>query len=489
MNTNNFIVSDKQMNLDMKMAVFDLWATRVHVIMLCKQKIIRKSAAAVILRSLMKLEVACREGKFSIDPDLGLHLTIEAEVIKAAGEDGYFMHTGRSRNDEVMTSELLYLKEKLLTLAGKLFSFLDLILEKSSEHITTVMPGYTHMQPAKPTTFGQWCLSYFDMLNKVFDTFIYVIDKYDQCPLGAGESYGTSWPLDREISAKMLGFAGVWELPQAAITSRGLVQLAYMGGLRDLGIILGKIAADLLLFNTFEFGYIKLNGNVAGQMNPVTGSSIMPQKRNPDVLELLRSYSSQMIGLDFTVANILSGLPMGYNRDGRDVKEYMEMGLDKTAAALDAFYTVMNNLGVNKDKMRDSVVNNYSLSADLADFLAQKTGLAYRKIYKAVGSLVKKKITLQIPLKTLTVKELVLESMKWNLNLGSITEDDLKKALDPGNAVFRRKNIGGSNPAVMIKMILERKKQMAGLKKGLKRHWQIISEAKSLTGKEMELII
>ncbi len=457
MNTDAFIVSDKQIELDMKLVPYDLWASRVHVLMLGKQKIIKKPVCIKIIKGLDEIEKEYKKGKFSIDPSLGLHLTIEKCLIEKIGDDGYFMHTGRSRNDQVMTAELLYLREKMLVFLSKLLKLLKSFIDSAEEHIITIMPGYTHMQPAKPTTFGQWCLAYSDMLFQCVETLQHVLAKYNLNPLGSVESYGTSWPIDRLFTAKLLGFSKVWEIPQSAISSRGFVQLAYLGGLKDIAIVISKIASDLLLFTTYEYGYVLLGDMVAEQMGSVTGSSVMPQKKNPDVLELMRSISSQVIGFESIVANLLSGLPIGYNRDTREVKEYIELGFVKVMDAMETLSAVMKSMKLNKARMHKVVTENYSLATDLADYIAQKTGLPYRKVYKEVGETVKNKIKENIPL----------------------------TSLDPAQAILKRKHIGGSNPQVMKKMIKERKKLLSLSHLWIESEKDKINKAKIMTQKEI----
>lgn len=480
MNTKKFIISDKQIELDMKLAPYDLWATKVHVLMLEKQKIIEKSCTKSILTALAEIEKEFNQGQFTIDQGCGLHLTIEAKVIEKIGNDGYFMHTARSRNDQVMTCELLYLRENVLGLMDQLISVQKTLINQATKHMKTIIPGYTHMQPAKPTTFGQWSLAYHGMFVKCFDTLQYFYDKYDLCPLGSVESYGTSWNIDRVYTANLLGFGSVWEIPQEVISSRGFPQLAYLGVLKDIAIVISKIASDLLLFTTFEFGYISLSEATAVQMGSVTGSSIMPQKKNPDVLELLRSMSSQVIGYETIVANLLSGLPMGYNRDSREVKEYIELGFSKVGNSLESLIDVLQTVKVNKEKMYQNVLKNYSLATDLSDYIAQKSGLPYRKVYTIVGSIVKEKIADEISITQLSAKEIMEFGKKMGVNV-SLTDSELKAVLDPLLAIVKRKHIGGSSPSIMEKMINKRKKVLTDQSNWLKNMQNKISLAKKKT--------
>lgn len=480
MNTNSFVISNKQIELDSKLILYDLWATKVHVLMLAKQKIIKEEIAVKILKGLGEIEKEYKKGKFMIDPGLGLHLTLEAKLIEKIGEAGYFMHTARSRNDQVWTAELLFNREKALKVLNKLLRLIKLLKELAEKHLLTVMPGYTHMQPAKPTTFAQWCLAYLDMFDKCFATFIYYFEKFNLSPLGSVESYGTSWSVDRKFCADLLGFAAVWEIPQEAISSRGFAQLGYLSSLKDISIVISKIASDLLLFTTFEFGYVSLSAKNAKQMGAVTGSSVMPQKKNPDVLELLRSSAPQVIGYESIVANILSGLPMGYNRDSREIKEYIENGFSKVEESINCLASVLQNITVNNKKMHRAVLQNFSLATDITDYISQKSGLPYRKVYQFIGQIVKNKIEKGLPLGSLTKSEITDMAQKLDLQI-VLTDSEIAKFSVPIFFLERREHLGGSASKVMKKMIAEREKTIIEREKWLNSVWEKIQSAKTVT--------
>ena len=243
-----------------------------------------------------------------------------------------------------------------------------------------------------------------------------------------------------------------------------------------MSIVISKIVVDLLLFTTFEFGYVSLGDGTAVQMGAVTGSSIMPQKKNPDVLELLRSTAPQVIGYGSIVANLLSGLPMGYNRDVREVKEFIESGFTKVGDALESLTEVLKTMEVNKKKMYQAVLQNYSLSTDLADYISQKKGLPYRKVYKLVGELVRDKISKNEALTDLSDMEL----KKLNLTPG-----ELKMVLNPLEAVMKRKHIGGASKQVMEKIVRERKKKLNSYTNWIASAWVKINSAKEKTRKEI----
>lgn len=458
----SFIVSPTQVALDTAMLEFDIWGTRAHVLMLRETGIVSGQQAAAVLRALDGIEQAAKSGDFQIDPARGAQLSLERAVNEAIGvEDGSRMHTARSRNDQVMVTELLYLRERALSLASEACKVVEALLTLAAEHVDTVMPGYTHMQPAKPTTFGQWALAYADGMLRNLSSLEYAWEEHDACPLGAVESYGTSWPVDREFTARLLGFSRVWEVPQDAIGSRGIAQLAYLDACKRLALTIGKIAADLLLFTTWEYGYVTLGEPVAQRLHPITGSSVMAQKRNPDTLELLRATGQEVIGLTGIAAHLLAGLPMGYNRDTRELKEWSALGFEKTQTALSMLAVTLSTLQVNSERMLEAVRENYSSTTDLADTIAQQSGVGYRQVYAVVGKVVDAMIEQRRPLHAITAEELGKAFEAAGLEIG-VTDEQVQKALDPARAVERRKHVGGSAHSEMARMQAARGETLAG---------------------------
>jgi len=445
--------------LDLAMVPYDIWGTIAHVLMLFKQKIINEKEAVIILKALKEIKNELKEEKFVIDPNKGAQLSLEAKIIEKVGAIGYSVHTGRSRNDQVMVTEMLYLKDQILVIVEKLILIQKVLFSLVQKYSDTVMPGYTHMQPAKPTTFGQWCLSYFYGFSKALDTVKHYYHLYNLNPLGACESYGTSWPIDKEYTTKLLGFEHPWEIPQDTISSRGFPQLGYLTALSEICLIAGKLAQDLMLFNTFEYSMIGLGDEVAQRMHPITGSSVMAQKKNPDALELIRSVHPQVSGFVLIVNNILSALPMGYNRDTREVKEYIGLGLSKTSTMLEALEKVLNTLHVNKKQMEQLVMANYSLTTDIADYISQKNKIGYRLVYKIVGQVVDEIINNGKSLEDISVDQLVEKAKPFNVEL-NIKSEELKKILNPNFAISKRKHTGGSSPLSMKESLKKAEKNM-----------------------------
>ncbi|MDO8503469.1 MAG: argininosuccinate lyase [bacterium] len=478
--TSAFIVSEKQMALDMEMVLFDIWGTKAHVLMLLKQNIVDQNTAKKCLRALLEIEKEVKAGKFAINPEKGAQLTLEEKIIEKAGDAGYSVHTGRSRNDQVMVAELLYLREEMLRICLATTSLLKTLLELAAKHQQTIMPGYTHMQPAKITTVGQWALAYSHGLLRALETLKYYFDLYDMNPLGACESYGTSWPLDRKFTTQYLGFSKIWELPQDAIGSRGFAQLGYLTALSEICLVASKLNEDLILFNTYEYGVVELGDEISQRMHPITGSSVMAQKRNPDVLELIRSTVPQIIGFWAIIANTLASLPMGYNRDTRETKEFIHLGLNKTTSVIKTLQKVLASLKINEKRMLELATYNYSLTTDLADCVSQKTGIGYRTVYKIVGQAVNQAIASNKPFNQISANEIKSIAKKFNLDI-RLTDAEIAEAITPDKVIAKRKHIGGSNQDIMKNSLNLAVKSIEKNKSWVTNKTEMISKARNKT--------
>jgi len=484
-----FIVSPTQVALDTAMLESDIWGTQAHVLMLESTGIVPPEVALRICRALTEIGDAARTGEFRIDPERGAQLSLERAVLERVGTaDGSRMHTARSRNDQVMVTEMLHLRERALALAAETCKLAGVLLDLAQAHVETVMPGYTHMQPAKPTTFGQWTLAYADALLRSLLALNNTWEEYDTCPLGAVESYGTSWPIDRALTARLLGFAHVWEVPQDAIASRGMPQLAFMDVCKHLAITSSKLAADLLLFTTWEYCYVQLGEAVAQRLHPITGSSVMAQKKNPDALELVRATGHEIVGLAGMAAHLLAGLPMGYNRDSREIKEWSALCFDKTLAALSILSVTLSTLQVDRERMLEAVKANYSSTTDLADTIAQLTGVGYRQIYAIVGRLVDQLIEQGRPLNSLTAATISAAAFAADLDI-NFTDEQIQAALNPARAVSRRSHIGGSAPDQMSTMLVTRRQSLATQQNWIQARHNAIAEARRETAGRIDALI
>jgi len=480
--TSSFIVSKTQIELDLVMVPYDIWASEVHVLMLLKTGIIERSVAKKCLGALEVIKKEWDKGTFEIDPERGAQLTLEAKIIEKAGDSGFSVHTGRSRNDQVMVCEFLYLREVMQKILVDVLGLVDVLLMLSQKEKSTIMPGYTHMQPGKATTVGIWLISYANAFLRASETLKYYLEVYDMNPLGAVESFGTSWPIDREFTTKKLGFGKVWDVTMDAISFRGVAQLGYLGAFAEIALVASKINADILLFNTYEYGMIELGDDVAQRMHPITGSSVMAQKKNPDALEIIRSTCVQILGLREICANILISLPSGYNRDAREIKEYMSLGITKTQSVIFNLGFVIKSLKINKERMLFLVKNNYSLTTDLADFISQKSKVGYRIVYKIVGAVVDDAIENNKSLFDIKADELNKKAKEMGVDL--VVEDkEIANAIDVGQAIERRIHVGGSAKSVFGKSLLASNKKVKDLLKWTLASQKMINGAKGETAK------
>ncbi|KKR32553.1 MAG: Argininosuccinate lyase [Candidatus Gottesmanbacteria bacterium GW2011_GWC2_39_8] len=485
----NFIVSPAQMGIDHKMVPYDIWGTVSHVVMLYKTKIIEKEIAAEIIKALISIDHEYKEGNFQIDPEKGAQLTLESKIVEKAGiTAGSSAHTARSRNDQVMVTEILYLKEEVLEILESTERLVQMLVKKAEIHLSTVIPGYTHMQPAKPTTFAHLLLSYAGSLLSGVENLKHTYQHYNQNPLGSVESYGTSWPIDREFTTNLLGFTKVWELPLEAISNRGFFQLGILSALNHVAIVASKIATDLLLYTTFEYGIVTLGDDTAKRLHPITGSSVMAQKKNPDVLELVRSLAPQIAGFYQIVSGILSKLPSGYNRDSREIKEYIDLGINKTIGSIEILTSVFSSLKVNEEKALKLVKENYSLTTDLADFLSQKSKIPYRLIYKIVGQVVDKFIQDNKLLSEISVKDINSVAKTYSLEL-VVSDEELIEVLEPVKATQKRKHIGGTNASITKTMIENKSIEMKNISKWVFLEKENIEKVKQNTWVEAKKIV
>ncbi len=454
--TDSWITSTEAESFDIMLAEYDCVSTQAHVLMLRKQGIMSSVDANEALGALLEIEDICTAGKFRYEPGYGAQLTLEKMIVDRVGPAiGYQVHTGRSRNDQVLAAQKLCVRARLLGVLQHLVNVIAGLLARAEKDQRVVMPGYTHMQPARPTTVGQWCAAYTDMFTRDFGRVREAYERHDTSPLGAAESYGTTWALDRVYAQELLGFTGVDEIPLDAISSRGESDADFLAGLSFVALHMSKVAQDLLLFNTYEFGYAVLGRDQATRMGRLTGSSIMPQKRNPDVLELLRSQASEIYAYLLHALEVLKGLPSGYNRDSRDTKAPILRGLRSIAGSLEQFAEVIKNVEFDESAMLRAVVENHSMATDLAEYLAQRYNVPFREMHGIVGRAVSKAIDEGRRVCDVSSDELAAEAQAIGREL-LVVADDIVVGTNPRAALERRANLGGASSDRMAEWLRKR---------------------------------
>ncbi len=467
------------LDTDKEMFFEDVWGSEAHVLMLAKQGIIPAGDAGKILKALGDVKKEYSAGKFELDEAFeDVHINIENYVISKCGiEYGGRMHTARSRNDQVLTDTKLHLRKELLEVMGCVLELEESLLCLADQNADAIMPGYTHMQHAQPITFGFWASSYASMLLRDFDRLSGAYAHDNTCPLGAGALSGTSFPIDREYTAKLLGFDGVHVHALDAVSSRDHV-LEALSALSILMCDLSKLAEEFVLWSSCEFGFIEFSDSFA------TGSSIMPQKKNPDMAELVRGKTGRVYGALMQVLTLMKGLPGGYNRDMQEDRELLWDALYVVKGSLQVLNAGLSDAKINRARMSESVYADFSTATELANYLVKEKGIAFRKAYEITGGVVKELSSRKKDLRD--TSEVIAFLKKSGVTASS---DALSEILDPGKAASRNKSLGGTAPAEVRRMVKELRNDAEAKEAGLKKRIEKVESAKKLTQQAVKEMI
>jgi argininosuccinate lyase len=360
-----------------------------------------------------------------------VHSFIEARLIELVGDAGRKLHTGRSRNDQVATALRLWLREEIDRATEAARGVQAALLDLAEAHADAVLPGYTHMQRAQPILFAHWCLAYFEMLTRDRERLTEVRRRVNVMPLGSAALAGTSYAIKREEVARALGFDGVTRNSLDAVSDRDFcVEFASAGSL--VMAHLSRLAEDLIIYATTEFGFVELSDAVA------TGSSLMPQKKNPDALELVRGKSARVFGHTLALLTLIKGLPLTYNKDMQEDKEAVFDVADTVRDSLEVTATVLRNVRVREARARDAATLGYMNATEMADYLVRR-GLAFREAHDAVGRMV-----LYGSEKGLELHELELEELQ---QLSPLIGEDVYEALSLEQTLATKSQTGGTSPA------------------------------------------
>lgn len=398
---------------------------------LAKIKILSEAELEKIKKALSEIEGEIERGEFKFLPtDEDIHTAIERALVEKVGEAGAKIHTGKSRNDQVVTDLKIYLKREIKEIARLLRDYLKALSELAEREKDLVMPGYTHLQPAQPVLFSHYILAYFWMGKRDFDRLVSCYKKMDYLPLGSGAFSGTSFPIDRKFLAQKLSFSHVTENSVDAVSSRDFA-LHFLNQAAILMIHLSRLAEDLILWNSKEFSFIELEDSFT------TGSSLMPQKKNPDPLELVRAKAGRVIGNWVKLATVLKGLPLSYNRDLQEDKEALFDSVDTVKGALSFLPSLLSSLKVNPSQMRKSLQESDVLATEAADFLVEK-GVPFREAHSLAGEAVKLAVERGESLEALSLKDWESVSPLFSAEIGDYLS--IEKSL-------QRRNVeGGTSP-------------------------------------------
>ncbi|MDP7977263.1 argininosuccinate lyase [Bacillus multifaciens] len=416
-------------SFDQQLAIEDIEGSIAHVTMLVKCGIVTTEEGEKIKNGLQHLleKAKKQELAFSVEAE-DIHLNIEKMLIQHIGEVGGKLHTGRSRNDQVATDMHLYLRNEVQLIIEAVKQVQTVLTVQAEKHIETIMPGYTHLQRAQPISFAHHLLAYFWMLERDANRFTDSLGRINISPLGAGALAGTTFPIDREYSAQLLGFDGIYENSLDAVSDRDFI-LEFLSNASILMMHLSRFCEELILWSSQEFQFIEMSDRYA------TGSSIMPQKKNPDMAELIRGKTGRVYGNLFSLLTVMKGLPLAYNKDLQEDKEGMFDTVRTVKGCLHVMAGMLETMTVKKDNMAKAVTQDFSNATEIADYLASK-GLPFRQAHEIVGKLVllcinKGVYLLDLPLTTYQ-------------EMSPLFEEDLYEVLSPYAAVKRRNSAGGT---------------------------------------------
>ena len=434
-------------SFDHQLAKFDLMGSLAHIQMLGQTGILSLEEAEQIQDGLQALLRDLEAGELHFDiANEDIHMNMEVLLTEKIGPLAGKLHTARSRNDQVATDMHLYLKEQLGHVLDKLANLNSVLLDLAEKHVETIMPGYTHLQHAQPISFAHHLMAYYNMFQRDSERFAFNLKHTDLSPLGAAALAGTTFPINRQLSSDLLGFQQPYTNSLDAVSDRDFI-LEFLSNASILMMHMSRFCEEIINWCSFEYQYISLSDSFS------TGSSIMPQKKNPDMAELIRGKTGRVYGHLLGLLTVMKSLPLAYNKDLQEDKEGMFDTVETILNSLDVLAGMLSSMQVNKAKMQQSTENDFSNATELADYLAEK-GLPFREAHEIVG-------------------KLVLDSIKHGKNIQDwdleelqayhpLIEEDIYIYLRPETAVRRRNSLGGTGFEQVKYQIEQAKKELKG---------------------------
>jgi len=428
----------ESVSYDKRLAPYDIAGSTAHVKMLAKQGILTEEEADKIVEGLNKVLQEIESGKFEWKKELeDVHMNVEKRLTEIVGPVGGKLHTGRSRNDQVATDVRLFVRKEIEEILELLKALRRAFVKQAEENLDAVMPGYTHLQIAQPVLYAHHMLAYYQMFKRDEERFRDTLKRVNVSPLGSAALAGTSYPLDREYAAQLLGFDSVSRNSMDAVSDRDFVAETIFNCAMVM-MHLSRLSEELILWSTEEFGFVELPDAFC------TGSSIMPQKKNPDVSELTRGKTGRVYGDLMAILTILKGLPLTYNRDLQEDKEPLFDAIDTVKMALKVNALVVEGMKPKKERMREQARKGFSLATDLADYLAKK-GLPFREAHRVVGQLVAYCLD-----QGKTLEDLSIEEFR---KFSPLFEEDVLSLMSVEGSVNSRNVLGGTAREQVVKEI------------------------------------
>ena len=433
-------------DIDKRLYKEDIAGSIAHVEMLFKQKIISFKIKNKIIYGLNKIEKEILKNKFEFNKKYeDIHMNIEKRLFQIIGEEAGYVHTARSRNDQVITDFKMWMKSATLEINKQIDKILKNTVKVAEKNIETIMPGFTHLKNAQPISFAHYLMAYVEMFSRDKKRFLNNLESLNENPLGVAALTGTSFNIDRYYTTKKLGFKTPTNNSIDTVSDRDFV-LDFLYSVSVCSMHISRVAEELIIWNSDGFNLIKLSDKV------VTGSSIMPQKKNPDLLEYLRGKSGTTYGNLFSMLTILKGLPLSYFKDLQDDKEIIFKSYDTIINCLKIFDEILKNFSPNKNKMLELASNGYITATDLADYLVKNHAMSFREAYQKTAAIVNLAEKRNKKLNELEIGDLKKIEPKLT--------NEVLKIFDLKNSINAKKSYGGTAFDNIKKMILKYKKQL-----------------------------
>ena len=441
---------NSSISFDARLYRQDITGSIAHATMLAACGIITKEEGDLIVKTLQEILADIEQDNvtFSIDAE-DIHMNIEKILIDRIGATGKKLHTGRSRNDQVALDIRMYLKDEIKTIQNMVADLLDAIVTLAEANLDTIMPGYTHLQKAQPITFAHYMMAYFQMFRRDYERLSDVYRRTDVMPLGSGALAGTTYPLDREMVKDLLGFSSITQNSLDGVSDRDFA-IEFLSALSIMAMHLSRISEELIVFNSHEFSYVEMDDAFS------TGSSIMPQKKNPDIAELVRGKTGRVYGDLMTLLTVMKGLPLAYNKDMQEDKEAIFDGVDTIEMCLPVFTEMLKTIQLNKGAMRKGAAGGFTNATDYADYLVKK-GIPFRDSHEISG-----KTVFYCIQNHKAIEDLTMEEFKTFCDR---IEPDVYQAISLDTCVNERKVAGGPSKGAVLESISQAKAFLNSCKK------------------------
>ena len=432
-------------SFDKRLLPEDIEGSIAHVTMLAKQGILTKEEMQSIIGGLKQILQDVEDGKLVIDSKYeDVHSFVEANLIDRIGDAGKKMHTGRSRNDQVALDMRLYTRKRVAETDRLLKELQKTILKTMEENLETYMPGFTHLQKAQPVTLAHHYGAYYEMFQRDRSRMKDIYDRMNYCPLGAGALAGTTYPLDREYTAQLLDFYGPTLNSMDSVSDRDYL-IEFLSAMATIMMHLSRFSEEIIIWNSNEYQFVEIDDAYS------TGSSIMPQKKNPDIAELVRGKTGRVYGALMSLLTTMKGIPLAYNKDMQEDKEVAFDAMDTVADCLELFNGMLSTMKFRKDRMAKSAMNGFTNATDAADYLVNK-GVPFRDAHGIIGRLV-----LYCIEKNTSIDALSLEELK---SVSDQFEEDIYDAVSLKTCVEKRLTIGAPGMEIMKKVIALHKEEL-----------------------------